>query len=258
MTATDVTIPTNVMCSIRQHSLFEEVQKRITEKIRAGVWKQGEAIPNELELADLFGVSQGTVRRALHELESQGVLLRRQGKGTFVASFKQNLESLRERINWFVPDDPCAPASHNRLVLFEVVDAPLRVAHLMHCEETEKLIHIRRELYYGDGEIVTAFDDTYLKAKDFPGLTAEVIEKAHSANLYVLYEEKYGYFITSMEDLARAVLLNPYQAAKAHVSLPYPAISLQRRAYTLEGRLIELRFIVNVTDTQHMRLRSVG
>ena len=96
------------MCSIRQHSLFEEVQKRITEKIREGVWKQGEAIPNELELADLFGVSQGTVRRALHELVSQGVLLRRQGKGTFVASFKQNLESLRERINWFVPDDPNA------------------------------------------------------------------------------------------------------------------------------------------------------
>ena len=171
------------MCSIRQHSLFEEVQKRITEKIREGVWKQGEAIPNELELADLFGVSQGTVRRALHELVSQGVLLRRQGKGTFVASFKQNLESLRERINWFVPDDPNAPAAHNRLVLFEEVTAPLKVAHLMHCDETEKLIHIRRELYYGDGEVVTAFDDTYLKAKDFPGLTEEVIEKAHSANL---------------------------------------------------------------------------
>ncbi len=246
------------MCSIRQHSLFEEVQKRITEKIREGVWKQGEAIPNELELADLFGVSQGTVRRALHELVSQGVLLRRQGKGTFVASFKQNLESLRERINWFVPDDPNAPAAHNRLVLFEEVTAPLKVAHLMHCDETEKLIHIRRELYYGDGEVVTAFDDTYLKAKDFPGLTEEVIEKAHSANLYVLYEERYGYFITSMEDSARAVLLNPYQAAKAHVSVPYPAISLQRRAYTLEGRLIELRFIVNVTDTQHMRLRLLG
>ncbi len=246
------------MHSARQRSLFEEVQNLITEKIRSGVWKQGDAIPNELELADLFGVSQGTVRRALHELESHGVLLRRQGKGTFVASFRRNLESLRERINWFVPDDPTVLESHYRLVLFEQVDAPLKVARLMHCDETEKLIHIRRELYYGNGDVVTAFDDTYLKVKDFPGLTAEVIRDAHSANLYVLYEERYGYFITSMEDLARAVLLNPYQAAKAHVSVPYPAISLQRRAYTLEGRLIELRFIVNVTDIQHMRLRSVG
>ena len=148
------------MHSARQRSLFEEVQNLITEKIRSGVWKQGDAIPNELELADLFGVSQGTVRRALHELESHGVLLRRQGKGTFVASFRRNLESLRERINWFVPDDPTVLESHYRLVLFEQVDAPLKVARLMHCDEMEKLIHIRRELYYGNGDVVTAFDDS--------------------------------------------------------------------------------------------------
>ena len=115
--------------------MFEEVQNLITEKIRSGVWKQGDAIPNELELADLFGVSQGTVRRALHELESHGVLLRRQGKGTFVTSFRRNLESLRERINWFVPDDPTVLESHYRVVLFEQVDAPLKVARLMHCDE---------------------------------------------------------------------------------------------------------------------------
>lgn len=238
------------------HTLFEEVQNQIVGNIQSGVWKPGDVLPNELELADYYHVSQGTVRRALRELENHGVLIRRQGKGTYVASFKQNLATLRHRMNWFLPDDPKHYDPHSRLVLFESVMPPIKIARLMKCDDVEPLFHIRRELYYGEGKTVVGFDDTYLRQRDFPGLTEEVVRQALvGGSLYILYEERYGYFISRMDDTAKAVLLNPIQAEKAGVTVPWPAISLRRLSYTLEDKLIELRYIVNVTVNQHLKLR---
>lgn len=88
------------------HALYAQVKERLRNKIQEGTWTQGQMIPNELELADLFQVSQGTIRRALKELVNEGVLIRIQGKGTYVASFTQNVNTLRERIIGFIPMIP--------------------------------------------------------------------------------------------------------------------------------------------------------
>ena len=238
-------------------SLFEVVRKRIMQRIQLGAWKQGDMIPNELELADIFKVSQGTVRRALKELVKEGVLVRHQGKGTYVASYRRDMDSIRERINWFAPDTPGAAHMHARIVSFEILDqiSP-KIALLFQCAPDEPLYRIRRELSYGESEIVSAFDDIYLKVKDFPHLTEDAFHRTEKVNPYVFYEETYGYFVTTMEDMAKAVLLNPQQAKRAGVNTPYPAICLQRRSFTIDGHMIELRFLTNVTDTQSMVLRA--
>lgn len=54
--------------------------------LEAGEWGPGDAIPSESELALRFGVSQGTVRKAIDEMAAENLLVRRQGKGTFVAT----------------------------------------------------------------------------------------------------------------------------------------------------------------------------
>ncbi len=66
--------------------LYEQIKILLTQSLVAGEWKPGEAIPSEIELAGRFRVSQGTVRKAIDELASEHILVRRQGKGTFVAS----------------------------------------------------------------------------------------------------------------------------------------------------------------------------
>ncbi len=239
------------------HALYAQVKERLRNKIQEGTWTQGQMIPNELELADLFQVSQGTIRRALKELVNEGVLIRIQGKGTYVASFTQNVNTLRERINWFYPDDPELGAAVMNLVDFEVIDhIPPKIARLIECSENEKLFHIRRELSYRKLNSICGFDDIFLRVSDFPGLTKEFFTDPQFQNPYMIYQEKFGHFITDMEDKAKAVFLNPEQAAKAQVPCPYPAICLQRRSFTISGHLLELRFIVNVTDYQYLRLRS--
>lgn len=71
-------------------------------------------------------------------------------------------------------------------------------------------------------------------------------------SLYPFYESHYGLTVAYMEDEGRAVLLNHKQAVFADVQMPYPAICVERRSYTLDGRIVELRIMVSVTDRQKM------
>jgi GntR family transcriptional regulator len=66
--------------------LYQQIKALLVMALDAGEWKPGEAIPSEIELAARFQVSQGTVRKAVDELAAENLLLRRQGKGTFVAT----------------------------------------------------------------------------------------------------------------------------------------------------------------------------
>jgi GntR family transcriptional regulator len=66
--------------------LYQQIKGLILQSLEAGEWKPGEAIPSEMDLAARYRVSQGTVRKAIDELAADNLLVRRQGKGTFVAT----------------------------------------------------------------------------------------------------------------------------------------------------------------------------
>src|SRR3954469_20691792 len=82
--------------------LYQQIKVLLTQSLVAGEWKPGEAIPSELELAQRYHVSQGTVRKAIDELAGDNILVRRQGKGTFVAS--HNEPSYQFRFLHVLPD----------------------------------------------------------------------------------------------------------------------------------------------------------
>ena len=66
--------------------LYQQIKGLILQSLQAGEWRPGELIPSEMELAARFKVSQGTVRKAIDELAAENLVMRRQGKGTFVAT----------------------------------------------------------------------------------------------------------------------------------------------------------------------------
>src|ERR1700675_1755645 len=87
--------------------LYEQIKILLTQSLVAGEWKPGEAIPSEMDLAQRFRVSKGTVRKAIDALASEHILLRRQGKGAFVAS--HNEPSYQYRFLRLTPDDGGKP-----------------------------------------------------------------------------------------------------------------------------------------------------
>ena len=70
--------------------LYKEVKRQITESLTRGEWKPGEAIPAERTLSERYGISIGTIRSAIDELVAENILIRQQGRGTFVASHNRD------------------------------------------------------------------------------------------------------------------------------------------------------------------------
>ncbi|TMG89306.1 MAG: GntR family transcriptional regulator, partial [Betaproteobacteria bacterium] len=66
--------------------LYMQIKALLMASLDDGEWPPGEAIPSEMALAQRFRVSQGTVRKAIDALAAQSLVIRRQGKGTFVST----------------------------------------------------------------------------------------------------------------------------------------------------------------------------
>src|SRR5258708_31287007 len=82
--------------------LYEQIKVLLTQSLVSGEWKPGEAIPSEMELAARYQVSQGTVRKAIDDLAGENIVVRRQGKRTFVASHAE--PSYQYRLLRVMPD----------------------------------------------------------------------------------------------------------------------------------------------------------
>src|SRR5215218_7779113 len=82
--------------------LYQQIKGLILQSLQAGEWKPGEAIPSEMDLAARYRVSQGTVRKAIDELAAENLVLRRQGKGTFVATHSE--QHVQYRFLKLMPD----------------------------------------------------------------------------------------------------------------------------------------------------------
>ena len=77
----------NELFGQRNHTpLYVEVRDTVLGRISTGAWKPGEMLPSESAIGQELGVSQGTVRKALDDLAAQNLVVRRQGKGTFVVA----------------------------------------------------------------------------------------------------------------------------------------------------------------------------
>ncbi len=122
----------------------------LNQGIREGVWGQGDILPSEAELCAQFGVSRTVVRRALQELEYEGLIIRKQGKGSFVAERKLQ-ELLQQRLTGFYQD--MLNQGHkirNKVLRQEIVRGADDVRSALMVKENEEIILIER-LRYVDG-----------------------------------------------------------------------------------------------------------
>ncbi|HUH39961.1 MAG TPA: GntR family transcriptional regulator, partial [Castellaniella sp.] len=128
--------------------LYQQIKGLILQGLDRGEWKPGEAIPSELELAARFQVSQGTVRKAIDELAADNLLIRRQGKGTFVAT--HNEAKVRYRFLRLAPDDGRQATSSSRILDCRRVKAPADVATALDLRPGDLVVNMRRVLSFDE------------------------------------------------------------------------------------------------------------
>src|SRR5690349_13523232 len=130
--------------------LYQQIKVLILQSLQSGEWKPGEAIPSEIDLAARFRVSQGTVRKAIDELAAENLVVRRQGKGTFVATHSE--QHVQYRFLKLMPDsgsqDTDGPAERSVLEC-KRVRATADIARALALRSGDPVVQVRRTLSFG-------------------------------------------------------------------------------------------------------------
>lgn len=228
--------------------LYQQIQALILQGLDRGEWKPGESIPSELELAARFQVSQGTVRKAIDELAADNLLIRRQGKGTYVAT--HNEPRVRYRFLRLSPDDARPQPSSSRILDCHRTRAAAEIAAALGLRAGDAVVNVRRVLSFD--EIPTILDDIWLPGNPFKGLTLESLLR-YRGPMYALFETEFGVSMVRADEKIRAVAASDAQAELLQVAAGSPLLQVERIAYTYGDRPMELRRGHYVTERYHYR-----
>lgn len=228
--------------------LYRQIAGLITRSLDAGEWKPGEAIPSEFELAARFKVSQGTVRKAIDELAGANLLVRRQGKGTFVATHSE--ERTQFRFLRLAPDDGSAERLSRRFLDCRRMRPSAEVAQALDIPTSQAVLQVRRVLYFRGAPVV--LDDLWLPLALFKGLTEQRLSE-YQGPLYGLFEAEFGVRMIRAEEKIRAVAADADAAALLEVAPGVPLLSVDRVSFTYGDRPVELRRGLYDTRSHHYR-----
>jgi GntR family transcriptional regulator len=226
--------------------LYKQIKSLLVQRLQQGEWKPGEPIPSEHELAARFQVSQGTVRKAVDELAAENLLVRRQGKGTFVATHHEPRAQFR--FLRLVPDVGDAPAAQSEFLECRRIKAPADVAQQLNLRAGEPVIYLRRLLSLGGAPLV--LDDIWLPAAPFKGLTAERLAQYHGP-LYGFFESEFGTRMIRADERIRAIAAPADVAALLSVAPGSPLLLVDRVSYTYREQPVEVRRGYCVTTDHH-------
>ncbi len=224
-------LPSSSRLAVRQ-PLYAQVREHLLARIRGGEWAAGETLPNEYVLSTNFDVSIGTVRRAVAELEANGVLVRKQGRGTFVAG--RGSAALQERF--------CSVRGHagQRLVTsHELLSLRRRGASAEEAvilAEVEKgVVEIVQRVLAGG--ILVGLELSSVPACLVPKLETQML---FGQDLYPVLAD-YGLLVTRVVDSVGVEPASEATAKELDCSYGTRLLVVTRRAHAMDGRAVERR-----------------
>jgi GntR family transcriptional regulator len=213
-------------------SLYFQLKEILVEKIKTHIWGVNQKIPTERELCELYRVSRITVRQALDELEKEGYLYRKQGKGTFVTVPKieqslQNFYSFSEEIK------KMGGIPTTKVLDFLELAATDEIAEKLNINKASPVYSIKRLRM--SNEEPFALEVSYIPRDICPGLTKEAVE---SKGLYNSILELCGIYMEEAEESFEAILVDPISASYLNVSKNSAGLLLERLTKS-KGTVIE-------------------
>jgi GntR family transcriptional regulator len=221
--------------------LYRQIKDFMIRSLEAGEWGPG-------DLAARFNVSQGTVRKAIDEMAAENLLVRRQGRGTFVASHDDPRSFYR--FLRLVPDDGSAAQTVSVPLSCMTKGADPEVAAALGLSVGEPVIYVERLLRF-NGEAVV-YDQIHLVSDLFSGLTLASLSGGERS-LYSVFENDYGVRMIRAEEHLRAVAADPASAKLLSVQAGVPLLLVERTAYTYGEKPVEWRRGLYCTNRHYYR-----
>jgi GntR family transcriptional regulator len=230
--------------------LYREVKRSLLRAIEAGDCPAGRTLPSESALAKAFGVSIGTLRRAVDELVAEHILVRRQGRGTFVALHNET----RFLFQFFhiERNDGLCESPQVELIAFERVPIDDRAAQALGVARGEPAFQIDNRLLL-QGQVIV-HDRLILPAQLFKGLTEKRFSERPST-IYHLYQTAFGITVLQARERARAVGVDRLSARILGLVPGAPVMQVRRTAFTFGDKRVEHRVsTINTARHEYVQL----
>ena len=228
--------------------LYQQIKALLLQSLEQGEWHAGEMIPSEVDLAVRYKVSQGTVRKAIDELTAENLLVRRQGRGTFVATHQEAVN--RFRFLRMEQNDGAEFKTYSKVL--DVLEAipPALVRERLQLKADESAVVISRLLSFDHAPAV--FEYIWLPKVIFTDVTLEKL-RDYKGGLYGWFEAEYNVrMIRAVEHLS-AQLANAEVAQKLNVAPNSAVLHIERVSYTYADQPVEMRLGWYKTEHYHYR-----
>ncbi len=224
-------------------TLYKEVKRRMLRALSENEWTPGAAIPSEKRLCLRFGISIGTLRKAIDELAAENILIRHQGRGTFVATHNRNPHLFR----FFnvVRHDGLKSYPVLELIGFAKGKADKAAREKLGMPAGAKTFQFSN-LHSQNGEAVMVNEITLPEAL-FSNMS-EATLRDRPSTLYNLYQLEFGLNVIRIEERVRATNATPRHAALLAVAAGAPLLQIQRIAFSYNDQPVEWR--VSYVNTQ--------
>ncbi len=215
--------------------LYYQLISIIKRNLSVGLLKPGDMIPSEAELCEALGISRSTVRQAIGELESEGLVVRRRGKGTFISEPK--MQRTVKDIYSFTSEMKAMGLEPSSVVqVFESILPSDDVAQALGIKDKE--IHVYRivRLRCANGEPLL-LETTFVPVIFLPGLTREIVE---TGSLYTLLKERAQMMPEVAEETYETMVIDDSTAELLQCKPGIGGFFVERRTWGKTGELFEL------------------
>ena len=223
--------------------LYKEVKRQIMSELINGEWKPGAAIPAEKKLAERFLVSIGTIRKAIDELVAENIMIRQQGRGTFVAS--HNRDRLLFYFFHIVGHDGTKQYPVVTLNAFMRGKSEGDEADALGIRRGDPVFRIRNILKLADAPVIV--DDIVLPQQRFSGLSERQFA-GRPNTIYNLYQDAFGISVVRTQERLRAITADAQMAKLLKVPPKAPLLRIARVAFSYQDLPVELRTSIVNTE----------
>jgi GntR family transcriptional regulator len=239
-------------------SLYHQVRDRLRKDIASGRFKDGDTIPSEPELAREYGVSQGTVRKAILDMTRQGIFYRKQGKGTFldIGDIGKTRQGKSQNFRFIEGPDLELVKVKNTFLKSWIIPAEGDVANYLKLRKPAKVICLERMGEMADQFLI--YTISYLPQSLYRGMEKYTAEDFSRNSLWKMQQIYFGIKIETREEFISAVAAEDTLARILRIMPGSPILRIETRLTSFQGDIVEYR--VSHCQAGHLKfyIRSKG
>ena len=231
--------------------MWLQIRNELFDCLYKDILRPGQLIPNEKTLVGLFNVSIGTVRKAIGALEKEGILIRKQGLGTFVCQHDDQ-SFLFKFFHIFFNDSDVKHIPEVELDSFKIRKANKTEMKLLNItQENNKVFHIYNKLGF-QGK-VHSIDKIVIATTKFPLLTEQTLVNRHNT-IYNLFQNKFNVFITHTSERIKATMVDKKISQILGIEIGTPILKIERIGYSYHDEIVELRTsYIDTAEVEYIR-----